>query len=323
MDNLEFEQLIKNIHISLDSIFQLSLSEEQVKMEYSTHVLYHYCSLDSFFNIIKNKCFWLSHPKFMNDLSEYTYSRNLLMNFVDNYNEQNNKSSKLITKIKERLKNFESLTDDPDYNKLPFFCCFSKKNDCLPMWKFYGGDNVGISIGLEYNGYTAESNFFKKSKNSFLVPMRYDEQILKDVIDDLLTTIRDLHNDYLPKLDTEQLNKFEKEIVDVTSFHLIQASSLFKNINFSFEDEIRYLYYPQQKELEFRTKNKFIVPYVKYPSKETTTKGYKFPIKSITISPNTEEPKLVLASIKAYLRSKDYSIDEINFDESHIPYKPR
>ena len=41
------------------------------------------------------------------------------------------------------------------------------------------------------------------------------------------------------------------------------------------------------------------------------------------ISPNTEEPELVLDSIKAYLRSKDYSIDKIDFDKSHIPYKPR
>jgi hypothetical protein len=56
---------------------------------------------------------------------------------------------------------------------------------------------------------------------------------------------------------------------------------------------------------------------------EINRSDYKLPITSIMISPNAEENDMVLDSIKAYMHSKGYDIQKINFNKSGIPFRPR
>uniref|UniRef100_UPI00386DDD3A hypothetical protein n=1 Tax=Ruminobacter sp. TaxID=2774296 RepID=UPI00386DDD3A len=96
------------------------------------------------------------------------------------------------------------------------------------------------------------------------------------------------------------------------------------------------LYKYESEDIKFRVRDKFIVPYIEFPLEEKkevedgNEKKIKkkfdkpiIPIKSITISPNAEEPELVKASIWAFLNHKGYKIKREDIKQSTIPFKPR
>lgn len=302
-----------------------------------TKPLYHYCSLETFYNIIDSNCFWLSHRKFMNDLSEFRYSIEVINNLLREYINPINKSAssdlkQLLTQIELcfNIWKYEfSICDENKYKTLCFFTCFSSDGDSLPMWSTYKGKNVGISIGLNFqdNNYYVEkkdkkSPFF--SSTSF-VDISYEENFIRQAIKTLLTPIINYYNEHLTefKSNIKYVNDFISQEV---AANLTNMSNFLKNSNFSYEKETRLMLFGYKEEdVKFRVRDKFIVPYIEFPLDNNKQKFNKpiIPIKSITISPNAEEPELVIASIRAYLNHKGYNINNIKIEQSTIPYKPR
>lgn len=300
--------------------------------------LYHYCSLETFYNIIDSNCFWLSHPKFMNDLSEYQYSIVAIKKFIHKYNEKitnNDASKELLKLIESDVKNYKCKfkgIDAARYEKLHFFTCFSSDGDSLPMWSMYKGNNIGISIGLDFcdEDYfvvqdTQKRSPFIKNPKYFFFDIKYEEELFKQATNIFLDHIRDFYNSH-----HNEFNNY-REIANTilskwASAHLINMSTMLKNSNFSYEKETRFILNTyESSDIKFRVKNKFIVPYIEFPVDDNKQKYDKpiIPIKSITISPNAEEPDLIINSIWAFLNHKGYNIDKKNIRQSSSPFKPR
>lgn len=105
-------------------------------------IVYHYCSVDTFFNIIKNASIWLSDIAKSNDYQECVRCRELV-----------NKGMQ------------EFLRDDVDalkawntwYEKGVYFCfsmktfcvCFSEGRDKLSQWRGYAQDGKGMAISFD------------------------------------------------------------------------------------------------------------------------------------------------------------------------------
>ena len=128
--------------------------------------LYHYCSLETFYNIVESNCFWLSHPKFMNDLSEHKYSIETTKKFLQEYNktiDKNDTSKDLLNLIESNILDYEGKFKglDEDKYELEFFTCFSSDGDSLPMWSMYRGKDIGLAIGLDF---TDEKYFIDNPK---------------------------------------------------------------------------------------------------------------------------------------------------------------
>ncbi len=310
--------------------------------------LFHYCSLETFYSIIESNCFWLSHPKFMNDISEYKNSIRVIKNFFEEYNktiteDDNSKDffEKIIKSVDRYEKEFKGF-DENKYEVQYFFTCFTSDGDNLPMWSIYRGKNIGLSIELDFS----DKDYFVKVpgrndevspflSNAILTDIEYEENKTKETINIFLNHIKNYYN-------KNNFNRYTKVVNELASdaivLYLINMSSYLKNSNFSYEQETRLvlrIYDP--KDIKFRVRDKFIVPYIEFPLEEKIvdsedetkiSKKKKFdkciiPIKSITISPYTEEPELVKASIEAFLNHKGYNIDKIKINQSTIPFKPR
>lgn len=316
--------------------------------------IFHYCSLETFYSIIESNCFWLSHPKFMNDISEYKYSISKTKKFLYQYNQKipaNDASKQLLSQIESSIDEYESGFkgfDEDKYEKLYFFTCFTSDGDNLPMWSIYRGKNIGLSIELDFSDedYFVSSNQKGRGKHSpfvgYLSPVifadiEYKEDKIRETINIFLNRIRDYYNSHQTVFYNYK-TLIDKIVSEEIAKYLINISSYLKNSNFSYEKEARLLLRTyEQKDVKFRVRDKFIVPYIEFPleekiiedeNKNPIKKKEKFnkpiiPIKSITISPNAEEPKLVIASIRAYLNHKGYNINKIKIDHSTIPYKPR
>lgn len=305
--------------------------------------LYHYCSLETFHSIIESNCFWLSHPKFMNDKEENKYSireaNKAIEKYVRQYDQKkdNDDDSKDLLKLIElELRKNEikyNRFDENKYEKINFFTCFSSDGDSLPMWSMYRGKDIGLSIGLDFT----EKDYFVKfpkeenekspftDSNTYFTEIVYEYEKMEKAIYIFLDQFtKDWHNnqDQFKNIKNTVNEGLSRRVAALLTF----LSFFLKNNNFNYEQETRILLsYHEEKDIKFRVRDKFIVPYIEFPLDNNKQKFNKpiIPIKSITISPNAEEPQLVIASIRAYLNHKGYNIDKIKIAPSTIPYKPR
>lgn len=323
-------------------------------------ILYHYCTIATFYNIIESNCFWLSCPRYLNDLTEFKYSQKIFFENIAKYKGRlvKTKLSKeescflnMLNEMLSRFSNyFENRDKELDYCKQPFLMCFSSEGDSLAMWNSYVSNNTGVSIGLDFSkkDYFIDINIAdKKAKISpfYQIPkgafhdIKYpDKQTLESNISKLLENIRQVYF-----LDLMKLKKTNKYSIDNYNDYFsancylkfLEFSIYIKDFHFQFEKETRFISSDFKKDdIKFRIKNNFIVPYVEFPnrlprdymedkSENERRYSYKIPIVSLTLSPGCSEDNLVILSLKAFLFSKGYDVSKIQFKESEIPFISR
>ncbi len=99
--------------------------------------LYHYCSVDSMFNILSSRVIWLSDARHTNDHKEVTWLHDLLVKCLNHKITEENKL--LINKMWDHF----------IINKVhPFIFCMSEKPDILSQWRSYASNGEGVAIGF-------------------------------------------------------------------------------------------------------------------------------------------------------------------------------
>lgn len=105
-------------------------------------VMYHYCSVDTFFNIIKTSSIWLSDIAKSNDYQECVRCRVIVNKGMEEY----------LRDDDEALKVWSTWYESGVYNNFSMktFCgCFSESKDKLSQWRGYAEDGKGIAIGFD------------------------------------------------------------------------------------------------------------------------------------------------------------------------------
>ena len=115
--------------------------------------LYHYCSLNTFLNIIRNKSIWVSDIERSNDALELISLRQLLSKFI-NADMNEIIENTMMNGDKEKAKNLWNLRDnfnDMLHRKVAktFAFCLSEEKDLLSQWRGYADDGKGVSIGFK------------------------------------------------------------------------------------------------------------------------------------------------------------------------------
>lgn len=354
----------------LDCYFDLRSCFDNVKQEFVSYkgmlvpfnqnkILYHYCTIDAFYNIIKSNCFWLSCPTYLNDLTEFKYSQKIFFENIAKYKESLVKTkvskdescfSNMLNDMLSRFSNyFENREKELDYNNQSFLICFSSEEDSLAMWNSYISNNTGVSIGLDFSkeDYFIELNsadyrekvspFYQLPKGAFYDIKYFDKPVLENKIGELLENIREVYLLDLMKLkkaDKYSIDNFNEYFSSNCYLNFLDLSIYIKDSNFQFEKETRFISSNFEKDdIKFRVKNNFIVPYIEFPKlpgnymedkSETERRySYKIPIVSLTLSPGCSEANLVIHSLKSFLFSKGYDVNKIQFKESEIPFISR
>ena len=104
-------------------------------------IVYHYCSVDTFFNIIRNSSMWLSDIAKSNDYQECIRCREFVNNGMEEY----------LRNDVEALKAWKTWYENGVYSNFSMktFCvCFSESKDKLSQWRGYAQDGKGIAIGF-------------------------------------------------------------------------------------------------------------------------------------------------------------------------------
>lgn len=214
--------------------------------------LYHYCSNETFLNILKNKTIRLSDISKSNDYKETKW----LVEYIEDEIIQRYKEDpffrgqliygldeidalKLITKsIKERML---------ERNDALFYgACFSEKGDKLSQWRGYADDGHGISIGFNYESL---AKLISEEESINLFKIEYPDENNESALAQIKKHSEDIIGSILYAINTNDSKKlFSNDTYAIDVFHelssriFIQESIKFKNPAFKEEAEWRIVF---------------------------------------------------------------------------------
>ena len=201
-------------------------------------IVYHYCSLDTFYNIITKSTIRLSNIAKSNDYEEMTYILPLAIDICDSILYKYNKkiSDEYILEDGFVKNLFESTFNELSLNC--FVMCFSEQSDLLSQWRGYANDACGVSIGFNTDC------FFPLAKN---IQSHYNFSQVYYSIDKVRKQISDyIYNNIGMKWsDNSQQNSLN--IINTTRnlcLIMLYNAVFYKNPNFVEEAEWRLVYYP-------------------------------------------------------------------------------
>ncbi len=250
-------------------------------------LLYHYCSVETFFQIIKNQTLRLTNIQYMNDAEELHYGMDLLGEAEDKY------------KIEKKFR----------YAMRIYAMCFCEERDLLSQWRGYGDNAEGVSIGFDFS-ILKDTDIFK-DKNSGTEYFHSLQQVLynrKKQQQQINEAIEDKNE--FPNQDYRILAKKWGELI----------SSL-KNTNFKEEKEWRFISGVSKignsnktdKSLSFCVTNKKLVPYIDRKFEDVFKKSEK--TWSTSTKVELDDAKHKHSPIKKIIIGSSCKLDEITIKE--------
>lgn len=110
-------------------------------------VVYHYCSVETFFQIITNHTLRLSDIEKTNDFMEKKWAIQQCLQYIEsNLNNPDYPCSECPEAASALLR--EMKLQFQQYNTMILAACFSAKRDLLSQWRGYGENGCGVCIGI-------------------------------------------------------------------------------------------------------------------------------------------------------------------------------
>ncbi len=220
-------------------------------MEY-TKPLYYYCSTNTFLSILEGRSLWLKNILKSNDSMEQRYFLKLIFDNVEEifkkayhrYIDLNDPNEKYSMKYLKRA--FLEMECPPVWA-----ICFSENVNDLSLWRGYGDDGRGMSIGFDpaYLGVinSLHTNDILGNNMSFSKVI-YGNESMKQFLDGI---------DFWKPLDN--IYTYDEIVGQYLRIVLrILKNPLFKDESFAYENEWRILYASDQYPIDFESilKNK-------------------------------------------------------------------
>lgn len=286
--------------------------------------IFHYTALKNIEPILLSSqnqiVLWASQFDCLNDISEGTIVEQCYRQVCD--------SLKTDGQITEKLHNLLS-SIKPSRNELflisengkvrpyrgeytTYITSFSKSNDLLPMWNYYSKGDMfeGINLGMDAEKITSNfPDFFadgkvKVSVNSVMYDPKEQKRIIKDF---LLEIVRNYEK------------RFDSSVRATISMKLTSWKVLFKQENFSHEQEVRIIMkiankYRNILPIKYRTNAGYIIPYIELQIDKQA-------LKSVTLGPfcGTEsQMNLQKRTLSQMLATNQYNT---NINVSKVPVR--
>ncbi len=190
-------------------------------------VIYHYCDVNAFLNIIQHKKLWLSATNNLNDYNEINYFLDKALN-------------RIIKSVgQDYYYHFQEFWQDRMLNlQTPYICSFSKKGDSLSQWRAYANDGKGFAIGFDRKSFAFDKNIPAKSakldKSIGIRDVNYDQKKEEQCIEYCIELLHKAFQNKQPNQDS------------ILAAYTLNDFALFsKSDAFYEEDEVRMVHIPQ------------------------------------------------------------------------------
>ena len=309
-------------------------------------VLYHYCSVEAFYSIIKNHSIWLSDLSRTNDSKELVWLKGLVEQETLPYIR-----GRLMTSIGGDSRGWriaEVLLSHADSGRSCWGFCLTGKKDNLGQWRGYGDDGEGVSIGFRRkkleNIMTIQSSgvvrdIFLSKPELVLAEVEYrkEEKILSEISQEAKEFVKNHGN--ICQVTEKMLKdagfpgiKISPNIAEkiVMEWIAMRKGPLYKMRAFKEEKEWRIIFTMPRDKLTEDNLKKYRWPYgmkfKEFKFNEETLVSHldiefvdmKDVIKSITIGPKS---KLTEQDIELILRWNGVYSDSIEIKKSAASYR--
>lgn len=169
-------------------------------------LLYHYCSMDSFYNIIKSGKVRLGNLLMMNDPSEIFLSKICLPEYIYSLYKKNPFEFEFVWNdyvndmggYLQPSYTQSFISGNGQFSTLFHALCLSTKENDLSQWRLYGDNGKGICIGFKREEITA----YAKNNSGFSInQIKYfndPNEVVREIAKGVLNKIKELFdsNDY-------------------------------------------------------------------------------------------------------------------------------
>lgn len=190
------------------------------KIQNLPDVLYHYCSLDSFYKIVQSKCLWLTDARKSNDSKEIIWADEIVRRYIEEFKE--------VDEDVPELADVESIYRS---RRVPYIASFSTGRDLLSQWRGYADNARGVSIGFDLRELKLEkilpNNTLDREGATGISAVLYDKDVQEHHIKMFFRARREKMADGLD-----------------LGIWLSQVSYIFKNPHFREEQEYRIIHTP-------------------------------------------------------------------------------
>lgn len=265
----------------------------------------------------------MTHIKFMNDASEYSYAMNLIGQELEEIEKcapeivsqvMPTPESKGEHHLNEWLNPLKVIMDDITSIDV-FIASFSEMVDDISQWRGYCPKLGGFCIGFESEGLVDLAKKQDYLLTSCIYKTSDQISIIREIIHSFFSDTENILNDTKSENRAELTREMIKLIMH-TSRNYWKIGSVIKNASFENEKEWRIssTSYKEVKRLKYIPGNSMIIPYINFPLTRDT---FEMPIREIIIGP-TPHPELSEQSVKMLLSSNGLKCD---VKQSKIPYR--
>jgi hypothetical protein len=191
-------------------------------LEYNpTQTLYQFCTLDGFQKILSSKVIWCTDLEAANDPRELALGFDHFVEALKyvRQNEYKGRIGELLSRVLTDLLTVRA--------KQQAFCaCFSPVPDSLPMWREYGDNCRGVSIGFRPTAIKSLPGRIQKVK--YLNP---------DTPEEFRQLIRDLASTFDPDRSPDDVHYYA-----LAASSLLAAATSLKHNSWEYEKEIRFVF---------------------------------------------------------------------------------
>lgn len=293
----------------LNDLTQKVLGAWSQRHELIPNVLYHYTSADGLIGILGGKSIWLTDLRYMNDMSELQYSRELVKKRLAAHLE----IAELSEIQKEFIRRVGSSFDPFDFGHSVFSASFCEKGNLLSQWRAYRGRGGGYAIGFDFFHLLR-----LLSKSCMLRKVIYDEKEQFDLINSVIKEFLDvLRAESKTREDKEVVESFLPKLCQTFRSVIIELMFCFKHPDFSEEREWRLVHFASISPTfdrssdvpNFRSYDGNVIPYYSVDFQKAITLsrddtyGYGFPFVDLMIGPtinadlNQESVKMLLLAL--------------------------
>lgn len=193
---------------------------------------YHYCSLDTFLNILRNKSIYLSDPLKMNDTAEIKW----YLNRINDVSKKTNGYDSVLEMMRFRSGIDFCFEDLLNYLKSQgkrsiYISCFSEEPDLLSQWRAYADDGKGVSIGFDLNQLATYDNWL-------IEKVIYTNDIVQGNIENDVEVVAD----GMPTVFSEHQIIDKGKKIEIFLNELMSVLAKYKNPSFEEEKEVRLIY---------------------------------------------------------------------------------
>jgi len=275
------------------------------RREYSLEtVFYHYTDVNGLIGILENGKIWATNINYLNDQSEITYCKDLILSISKKLERKCiGASKKLILEVRDYFENYSGDSD-------AYVACFCEVNDLLSQWRGYASNSGGYAIGIAPSRHIC-INWDEDKTNDVklrMYPVIYDPKTQKGKITRAINRTCKYLNDQ--KVEKKADYTSAKNLLFETLFIFLHT---FKNPVFSEERERRVIIFsPDESLIKVRKGAYGLLPYIEIPIRFDE---YQL-IDSITLGPGSHKT-LVSRSVKHLLKQNGY--EGVDIKESCIP----